>query len=91
MPLNHLPEALEFVSQSGEFKLLRREIVNGSPTFLTRTEFIRAAAWVAGIGQFNIWTGANDSLPRRAEMISTEKPAAFIAPTVEVGTVERGL
>ncbi len=84
-PLNWLPEALNNVYQSGELKLLRREIVNGSPTFLCEDKF-----HPGGVSNrdrtINIWIGANDGLPRRAEMMDSEKVASFIPPTVDRDT-----
>ena len=85
MPLNPLPEALQIVYSSGGLKLLRREIVNGSPTFLYEDKF-----HPGGVSNrdrtIDIWIGANDGLPRRVEMTTTEKTASFIATTVDRDT-----
>ena len=63
-----LPEDMEMGYGSGEkLKLVRRETINGSPTFLYETEF-----HPVGVSDddrtIDIWIGANDHLPRKVQM-----------------------
>jgi hypothetical protein len=53
---------------SGEtFKLVRRETIDGSPTFLYETRF-HPPGVTADDRTIDIWIGANDHLPRKVQM-----------------------
>lgn len=69
--LNQTPEALMSDFASGDLKLVRRDNVEGSPTFLYETKF-----HPGGVGfrdrTIDFWIGANDSLLRRIDTLTKE-------------------
>jgi hypothetical protein len=67
-----VPEDLQMGYGSGEqLKLVRRETIDGSPTFLYETKF-----HPVGVSNddrtIDIWIGADDHLPRKVQMIDVE-------------------
>lgn len=77
-PIGGLPEGLSYGSSG--FKLVRRETIDGSPTFLYEDKF-RAGSLDKTI---DIWVGANDHLPRKTEMtaVTNDSGNSHVAPTI---------
>lgn len=77
-PIGGLPEALSY--GSGGLNLVRRETIDGSPTFLYEDKF-RAGSMDKTI---DIWVGANDHLPRKAEMttVTNDSGNSRVPPTI---------
>jgi hypothetical protein len=63
-----LPEDMQMGDSVGEnLKLIRRETIDGSPTFLYETRFHPPG--VTGVDRtIDIWIGTNDHLPRKVQM-----------------------
>lgn len=82
---NHPPEEFQGGYTSGELRLVRRDVISGSPTFMYETKY-----HPGGVSNrdktIDIWVGANDGLPRKAQMIFSENTARFIPPTVTMST-----
>ena len=73
-----LAEGLSYGSSG--FKLVRRETIDGSPTFLYENKF-RAGSLDKTI---DIWVGANDHLPRKTEItaVTNDSGNSHVAPTI---------
>jgi hypothetical protein len=76
-----LPEDMQMGDGSGEkLKLVRRETIEGSPTFLYETRF-HPPGVTADDRTIDIWIGANDHLPRKVQMsdvATAPRPPGFI-------------
>jgi hypothetical protein len=68
---NWLPEALMGEYGSGELKLVRRDAVAGSPTFLYETKFHPGGVAFRD-RTIDFWIGANDNLLRKIDMLTKE-------------------
>jgi hypothetical protein len=62
-----LPADMEMRYSGETFKLVRRETIDGSPTFLYETRF-HPPGVTADDRTIDIWIGANDHLPRKVQM-----------------------
>lgn len=69
--LNWLPEPLAGEYASGELKLVRRDAIAGSPTFLYETKFHPGGVAFRD-RTIDFWIGANDNLLRRIDMLTKE-------------------
>jgi hypothetical protein len=69
--LNWLPEPLAGEYASGELKLVRRDAIAGSPTFLYETKFHPGGVAFRD-RTIDFWIGANDNLLRKIEMLTKE-------------------
>jgi hypothetical protein len=68
---NWLPEALAGEYASGELKLVRRDIIAGSPTFQYETKFHPGGVAFQD-RTIDFWIGANDNLLRKIEMLTKQ-------------------
>jgi hypothetical protein len=66
-----IPEPLAGEYASGELKLVRRDAIAGSPTFLYETKFHPGGVAFRD-RTIDFWIGANDNLLRRIEMLTKE-------------------
>jgi hypothetical protein len=69
--LNWPPEPLAGEFASGELKLVRRDAIAGSPTFLYETKFHPGGVAFRD-RTIDFWIGANDNLLRKIEMLTKE-------------------
>jgi hypothetical protein len=69
--LNWFPEPLAGEYATGELKLVRRDAIAGSPTFLYETKFHPGGVAFRD-RTIDFWVGANDNLLRKIEMVTKE-------------------
>jgi hypothetical protein len=71
LPLNWLPEELAGEFASGELKLVRRDAIGGTPTFLYETKFHPGGVAFTD-RTIDFWIGANDNLLRKIDMLTKD-------------------
>lgn len=70
--LTWLPEALAGEYARGELKLVRRDAIAGSPTFLYETKFHPGGVAFTD-RTIDFWVGANDNLLRKIDMVTKDR------------------
>ena len=71
----------DIVNDSG-LKLVRRETIEGSPTFLYESQYHPGGVNIKNVTTNDIWIGANDHRLRKAQMLFTETHSVTASKTV---------